>query len=787
MGRGKKKPKKQKPSRGKRRSGGATRPEHGIQPDGMPEPVEFLQGSSPLAGMSDAEREEYLRRTGDKFARVFDEAYPRLRDAVARAEPLHLLAMISLSSLHTQGRSGGELEPGAVLQAFYELVHALALMGRDSREPGVFLDGNEIKAIQDLAEEVSTAYHMRNLRDLAGVERGVGSRREFLVQQARTATQITRNWAYPDQMIRYIREMFAPLDDHFTARWGATATGLIDMLQGAIGLVEDRLNRHFAVLMPMWGAASAAEAVQRYYEAFPEMEGSPEAWDEVLGTVPADQTKHMLLSHAGLRLPAVFTLTLDDWIALYPGEADGERLREVLESWSFAFGDLEGTDPEHLFLGNPIWRKPLIRLSEAFFLPHPGLLFSFSLEMMESLAAADPKLNDRYLRRRGSYLEDAVADLFTRAFPQAQAWRGSLWRDEQGKEWENDLLVVADSVAIIVESKAGRVTAQARRGAEKTLARDVEKLVAAPAAQATRFAERLKGSEATLELSTRGKEVHRVDVSKVQVFIPLSITLEHLGTLATNWSLLQTAGFVPADAPYAPTITLGDLEVIFDTLPRPAEKLHYLWRRASFEQRVNLHGDEMDLLAFYLQNGFNIGDEEFNPDFALNIGGLSVRTVDAYYMRRSADHAVPKPRRRMTRWWGDLVDYVESRKPPLWSILGMELLRADEEEQKTFEQGFARVKEAVRRNKTPSGRDPVVALASPPRQQRAAIAGVAYGDATRETRRQLIEAATRAALSTGAPAVVTIGADVDAPVYPCNSLGFSVPMSRRGEPASYFS
>jgi hypothetical protein len=52
---------------------------------------------------------------------------------------------------------------------------------------------------------------------------------------------------------------------------------------------------------------------------------------------------------------------------------------------------------------------------------------------------------------------------------------------------------------------------------------------------------------------------------------------------------------------------------------------------------------------------------------------------------------------------------------------------------------------------------------------------------------QLIEAVTRAALSTGAPAVVTIGADVDAPVYPCNSLGFSVPMSRRGAPAPYFS
>ena len=39
--------------------------------------------------------------------------------------------------------------------------------------------------------------------------------------------------------------------------------------------------------------------------------------------------------------------------------------------------------------------------------------------------------------------------------------------------------------------------------------------------------------------------------------------------------------------------------------------MHYLVRRAEFERNAVYSGDEIDLLALYVQTGFNIGEAEF--------------------------------------------------------------------------------------------------------------------------------------------------------------------------------
>ena len=59
-------------------------------------------------------------------------------------------------------------------------------------------------------------------------------------------------------------------------------------------------------------------------------------------------------------------------------------------------------------------------------------------------------------------------------------------------------------------------------------------------------------------------------------------------------------------------MALTDLEIVFELLPRVHEKLHYLERRAEFEHNADYTADEIDLLAFYLQTGFNIGEDEYD-------------------------------------------------------------------------------------------------------------------------------------------------------------------------------
>jgi hypothetical protein len=87
----------------------------------------------------------------------------------------------------------------------------------------------------------------------------------------------------------------------------------------------------------------------------------------------------------------------------------------------------------------------------------------------------------------------------------------------------------------------------------------------------------------------------------------------------------------------APTISIGDLDVIVQTLVRPSEKLHYLVRWNVSEQWVNFYGDEMDLLAFYLETRFHIGTADIDPAFVLQMGGFEQHGRGAVVIAVNAD------------------------------------------------------------------------------------------------------------------------------------------------------
>ncbi|HEX8213290.1 MAG TPA: hypothetical protein VF584_24150 [Longimicrobium sp.] len=742
----------------------------------MPPLTEFVQGRPRLAGRTSDERQQHLRDLGERFAREYNALLPQLTATVAGAHPLHLLALAGMASGFTQSRPGADRAPGVMLQAFSEVIQAFALRTPQNDSQRI-LSSLEIKEIQDLAAGVSGAFHMRRLRDLAEVSGIEDSRRLFVREQARASTQITRNWAYPDQMVRISRELFGPLDDDFRALWGTSATDLIDMLQQVIRTIETRLNATYARLRPAFQARSVKEMCTRYYAAFPDLSDSPEALAAVLRLLPLAQARLALLDHAALRFPDIFILTLDDWMDACREGTSRADLQRVANAWSLGFGELSAADAEHVFLGNPVWQRPLIRPNEdVFFLPNPALLYSFLLDMLKGLLAGQKPLLKRYEERRAGYLEDASAKLFTTAFPEGRWWRASTWKDEDGIQWENDLLMVVDRVALIVEDKSGQLRPTSRRGGDKSLEDDIVKLRAAPAAQAARFATLLKDSGGTLRLGTRDGKVNEIDVSEVRLFVPVSIVFDQLGPIATQWNTLRAAGIVAEDAPFAPTISLGELEVIFQTLVRPSEKLHYLIRRTEFEQRVNFYGDEMDLLAFYLETGFNIGNSEFDPAFLLQIGGHSTDTVDAYYGRWASGGAKDRPRRRMSAWWSDLVDYIEAHRPPMWSLLAIELLRASEEEQLTLERGLRIARNKVRKGQVPAGTDPFVILKSDPQHGRAPIACVAYREAEAADRHQLMgRAAASARVNARADHAVVIAVNADEPKHPCNGIAYMVP------------
>lgn len=141
----------------------------------------------------------------------------------------------------------------------------------------------------------------------------------------------------------------------------------------------------------------------------------------------------------------------------------------------------------------------------------------------------------------------------------------------------------------------------------------------------------------------------------------------------------------------APILTLADLETVFDTLEGSAQKLHYLLRRTSFEMEVQYSGDEMDLLAYYLDTGFNLlSVPEVDTPVTLHLTGHSEK-LDQYYIRKDTEYARDKPRLKLTRWWRDITMKAEAKQIPHWTRITNALLDVPREQQRGFEQHFNRV------------------------------------------------------------------------------------------------
>jgi len=113
------------------------------------------------------------------------------------------------------------------------------------------------------------------------------------------------------------------------------------------------------------------------------------------------------------------------------------------------------------------------------------------------------------------------------------------------------------------------------------------------------------------------------------------VTFSNLGLIGSNLKKLVESKVVDKKLEeLAPSISFTDLEIIFELLSFEVEKIHYLARRREFEAHMQYEGDELDLLSFYLDNGFNIGETEYKKNLALNLS-MKSKELDPYIVGTS--------------------------------------------------------------------------------------------------------------------------------------------------------
>jgi hypothetical protein len=721
-------------------------------------------------------RPKLMEEIGRKARAEFEAEYPKLLKWFETYDPIYVLSFCAFYFLTAPAGIDkeaieGKLEFG---QHHLELLQALALMAPRAKSVKTF--GVEAEALQQTLRELTNNLNYAHFEipdDLPEKDRT----KRFVLAQMRNQTSVIRNLGYPEQTVRHVKSIFAgPLKRIIASQYqGVSIEHVIDALAALAAQADERLNDHIKRVRPVAIAKDFETTYRAYTQAFPDVledrEGILDVFDRLCDR-DLTRLQSFLLMQTDLRLEHIYAFSLSDIAHAYGNEEHQEGLALLMREWSYQFGDLADYDPKRFLYTNPILQRPFIRLGEDSFYWVQCGIYSHTLPgMLESLI---PKVHrDEYMTRRSRYLEDQVEGQCQKAFPNGRVFRGSQYR-LQGTDreiYENDILVLIDSTAIIIECKANLIDPPARRGAEYRLVDTLKNLVVSASDQAQRFSNFLKANPCLHSFPTKRGRVNNVDASRLLRFIPLSITYEYLGSLSASFKDCVEAGLIEPGHAIVPSISLSDLEVLCEILDSEVERIHYLARRGDIERTMHYSGDEMDLLAFYLDTGFNIGDWDRGEHF-LQMTGKS-KELDPFFVGRADGVSVPKPRLKLTDWWRDILTRIAWAKPNCWTEIACVLLSVAHQDQQKFEKSLKELIGRIRHGKVTHRHNSVTMFSGTLAVRQYAIVGFPFSGATRDERNQMMHNfAADAEVITKVHGTAVLAVSMDCLHYPYDALMF---------------
>ena len=736
---------------------------------------EFVQIQSPFPKeLSREKRISTIRKAGGKAKKDFDDKYPTIQKWFQEYDAIYLLSYCALYFLsHPEGKDPEVEGTIEFFPHYLEIMQAFALyQDRNFSLKPLMQDSEKLRS------EIKEIGSLIGLRQFA-IPENIKSKEEIskyhLRQDMITNTTAIRNWAYIHQMRRVIGDLSKLVKNDFEKYYGVDPFLFMETLFELLKEREDLLNNHLDKVRYCWKKKSYKEVIEAYNQQFPENikveeDQIEEIWNHSGKNL--NNLKGFLACHSDLKLEKIYSFDLNHFTSLYGDSTKKEKIKNVLEMLSYKFGDLKDFNKDYIILDNPIHHRPFIKTNDkTYYSAVFGILPHLALGLLEDLIAKNSTFRKKYNDRiKPKYLEDEIERLFRLNFPSSKIFRGSLWKDPQnGKKYENDFTVVIDTFAIIVEAKSGSVTAPAQRGAPDRLSEKLRELIEEPSDQANRFITYLKKNKTIHTFRDKSGKNNLIDSSKINYYIPLGITFAHLGMISSNIKKLIEAGIIKKKLnELAPSLSLTDLESVFELLPLEAEKIHYFSRRREFEDHINYGGDEMDLLSFYLNTGFNIGEIEYDGMHSLFLL-LESKNLDPYFVGVYEGKTVEKPKVDMTDWWNDLLSTIAKRKPKNWIETSFILLNFSKENQIEFEEKFEELKDRIKLGKVDKKHN-WLRYECGPEKRKYLLIGYPYSTQNREERNNMIGHFLDMEIAQKVRGLVVIGVDLRKFGYPYSVL-----------------
>jgi hypothetical protein len=585
-------------------------------------------------------------------------------------------------------------------------------------------------------------------RAKAGPERELAE----VLMRLRVNSMVVRGWGYQERLVGLLEDLLTPLDAEFEASLGWRPSALARWWTAIAATIERRLEPHRAAVREAVEWPVDDQWLARVRDRFAVLPVEDET--KLIAQVKGDkQMRRGFIYHSSdLVAHRIYRLGLDELVASFPDQKVGaETVRAILGGWSLRPGEYEDLDAGRFFLENPVLERPFVAgADDQWHLFCPWVPMHNPFGLLEALLDQHEDLFDAYRRRRADFLEERTASVLARALPGAQVETEVLHTDPvDGREYENDVLVMLDSYAVVAEAKAGSIGLEARRGRGRPLRERITALLEDPSIQARRLADQLV--EATGALSFQRKAdgtTFEVEATAIRRALRVGVTLEPMAGLLPRLGDVVDAGLTKRGAEaLAYSISLADLELLVDVLGHPSEVLHYLGRRAEVERRNFLQGDEVDLLGLYLKTGLNLGKKEFAGEDVLDVTGMS-DPIDVWHYRREAGLEAEAPRVERTDWWEAVLSRVESRRGPRWPEIGVTLCNVGPPEQAELEAAMDQLRAEITSGERPAT-DLLVFHNGPP-QRRNVFVGVIVTSADRGERAVQYENAARIAMGNNA-------------------------------------
>ena len=704
----------------------------------------YTELPNPFQNISRQERMKLIDEIGTRSNTKLEESLEELDRIIRGYNPIHLLSVISNYGLSVGvGPDGVHSDKNqlGILQSDVEFLQAKLLQIDNQELKHIPVNPETIQKTIELIKEIRQNFSFSRFKSnsftLNESERSINKIQEHI----RGNTQIVRNWGYRSQIINFSKELYSHFDDLLLAKNGYTATNIIDIFIVMQELLEERLSTRFKTVKELFLIKDIKKLIFSYYALIGLPEEDAEKYYEQINyqKIKRKQIQLMLLSHFDLFLTELFMF--DTGIFTDKLGLSQDLIEKIFNELSYSFGELKDFKPDSIYLDNPIWEKPLIKIDSQYFCPIPQLFFSFIIPIMDGFVEKHSKKTLEL--RKAKYLENKIEEIVKRRFPTSQTISSLKWNLDN-KIYETNLITFIDSHAIIIEAKSHKITKPALRGAPERIKKHIEQIIIDPANQSWRLEQKLKRIIEKEESDDDFLKQIPVNLSDIFKIVRVSVSLEDFASLQTNLKRIDKTGWFPKDFHPCPSMNLSSFETLFDFLDHPIQIIHYLMRRQEIESELNIEGDEIDFIGSYKDTLFNF---EFSPKDVpgmMSIYGMSA-DIDHYYdsIERGVD--IAKPKIKVSTLFNQVFNKLEERSSHRWTEMGCILNRFSPASQFKLERLMNDHIKIVNKSWQHEGHKNII-ISIPPLNSEYAIAIVLIKDSNANKKKQFINYAAVSAL-----------------------------------------